>query len=1613
MVSVAASASLDELQRALQQMPTGAFEALGAALIGRLLGLDIAVARSGFQHGGDAGPAGRGGRRFRLECKRYADNTHLSDRELLGEIDHALLLDPALEAWFLMATRPASEQLELSLLRKSDETGVPIVVIDWKRTGFPALAALCTAGPDLLDLQVSARAGALARALEADASDARAALARDLQAWQLGFARLRESLAEHLRAVWSTPRIAVAAIGQDAAGGAYPTTISRAATCAALNAWWDGPALHDAPGIVTGWQGAGKTWAVMHWLVDRLADQPLVLFIPSRAVGGFASISKPALKRFLGERLAEIAGARDAQHWQMRLERLLRRPSGEGPLLTLVLDGMNEAPAAPWLDILKLLQDPEFAGRVRVVAITRNLHFTERLARLQGLAVAPHVIEVGNFDLAPGGEFDQRLIGEGLTREDLEGLVELACVPRLFNLVVRLRGRLGERSQVTVHRLLWEYGRDTLGGTGRAMSEGEWRAWLGRVAQDRIEGIKRYNLQMIGMRVERPDLEASAVFTRLSDIVDGFAHQPRPGQFELSATLVSHALGAALLEHLAGSEDREQLDQLLTSWLDPIAGLDEKTEILRAAVSIELAADPLARPAVLTTLLDAWVNAQNFPESHGGELARLAVPLCGPLLDLAEHASGSALHRVVDALCAIPRNEREAAERIMRGITAWLHVISRDVDPPARRHDDAERSRSEQLLKRIGTDRDGPVTVLGHAIELVERRHRAADKLIPALLEGFALVRALDLFEAAALTVAVRGRQDFWDGLKWLCLLNQRDFAETAAALRARADVVSALTPEPHVHPELKERVASLLLWLSADEDNEALAGARTPALERHSDYARDYLPDPAASLFALEARHAAMSLLRTDIRLERRIERAGRYLADPGFVPPPQLAAELDAALVTFDDAELDRGLFHSAADHVWVTLLPGLARVMPDLLARRIRSRLCRLGERSGEALIFAAIRASNAFLLGDEGVRAAAGNARLALGRLPARILARELSHEAENDGQAPGKPVARADAAGPPQPVAPTGAASAPLAGAMRPADGRGRGDDAAQDGSARSSEYELSQAPLRRAGQYIDSAAAVLLQFEIARLSAREQVERLLDAGLAHVYVEHGELIAPLSPSDVDMLLTQCEAAPHRRLAQLLILLRLVGAQLSELAWTRIAAIAFDPGHAGRGAAFELLERHDAARFGRALHAASWHWRHGEGLWCNHHGSLALAAASTGLPFDQLAPRIAPWLLPRAVVLRGGSAADAQLAATLLDALVADPQRSAPDPGSDITINVERAERDPGALSLRARPDLNPARHFADTFDPAKREAAHNRGLDTALTRIEEARAGGAQLYLRFIPARDLAPLLDGAGDWLERWLEGVDGPSADFERRVRLSESFWLALCEALLDSRPARGAQLWHALRATLSTRFIDSAGVDRLTRLAFEIGNAPADLRERLLDLEAAPTDLALFELALAAQLSGERGWLEGAIDRDAGSGATWRARRARVLRGFLCHAGDEVPPWPQGEVETARDGRERTMHDHLRRDAFAQHWWRLYWSAEREEEAFAAWQLLLRTVDRRWHVWQHDAMDPAKPRRLAHFRLNFDALESAMAKQEKNFDSEFLGWRVVSGVGPWPRQ
>jgi hypothetical protein len=517
--------TLQQLRSLLQAMTAGDFEKMVVELAELLLDVRVTRARAGSQEGGDMGTVGREGRRLRIEAKRYRGD--FNARDIVGGFHQALQRDPTIEAWIATATRDIPEQLANPLEQEGWNAGVPVITIDFPDAD-PPLAALCTLAPEIVGRFAGAEAGLLAEALRGDLEPALARLRRELEQWQIGFEELRELAAAHILQLWQSKRKALASFGQDLAGGDGRAFVHRLGPAAGLNAWWDAVEIGDSQAIVLGQGGYGKTWSALAWLVEHLDVLPIILTVPARSLPDGTRFTERSIMTMLGDRLADLTRVKDITHWTRRIERLLQRPADEGPAIILLIDGLNENPQLDWIGLFQQLQDKPFSGRVRAIVTCRPQFFNDRLGGFRRLAQQGRRIPIEQFSTEPGAELDQILAIHGLTRADLhDDLIELARVPRLFPLVARLRDRLAEAGRVTVHRLLWEYGRDVFGErAGHSFSETEWREWLAEIARRERAGQRPTTLAELSDTAARPDLAPSEVGARLSDIIEGNFNLP-------------------------------------------------------------------------------------------------------------------------------------------------------------------------------------------------------------------------------------------------------------------------------------------------------------------------------------------------------------------------------------------------------------------------------------------------------------------------------------------------------------------------------------------------------------------------------------------------------------------------------------------------------------------------------------------------------------------------------------------------------------------------------------------------------------------------------------------------------------------------------------------------------------------------------------------------------------------------------------------------------------------------------------------------------------------------------------------------------------------------------
>ena len=986
--------SVEKLRDILISADSATLENLAADLLGRLVGIDFRVARSGSQRGGDGGVRGR--RNLRFEARRYGDTSRLNHREIRGQIDESVEQYPDLEAWILVTTQEVSEQTEAAMASASLRHGIEPVVLDWSPARLPRLAALCASGPDFFEARIGARHDELLQAIanSTDYASVLNAIKKDFCAPTIGYELLRQASHNQVREIWTSRKKALSVFNQDLAGGRKGTTyIERAGPLTQLDHWYREP-RQDGPAIVLGLEGMGKTWVSAGWLQSRLEKLPIVIVVPSSSI--MEPISGPSdIVALFAKQLRDLGHGveRNEAYWEGRVRRLLHRPANDSPVFLLYIDGLNQQPSYEWFSLLNRLQGDPFYRTAYVIASARESFISDRLGNLSGLFSGPTRIEVECYDTTPGGEFDERLAAEGLSREEVpETLVDLAKVPRLFDLVIRLKEQLGGVEGVTIHRLLWEYGASSM--TTSAYGAVGWREFILSLAREFMSGARTFSTKAVEEISSTRAITPDRVYLRVSQVIDGvFSTTSAFGELDFEPDFVRHALGLALVKKLEGKNAEDAIEEL-EQFLQPIDQYDEKAEIIRAAVSIALARSEIRTPKVLLgALCSSWVQSQNLPESHVAELEALAPELIEPLLDAIErsdsNASSSGRQIAIDAIRRVDRKNPAFARTIAARGSKWLRQIS--LERRGTPEDDEKKSayarRQERLQLRIGRTEAGSLTVLGRHVEIINQTDKELAVVAAQLLQGRPLIETIDFLEAGAVHEAISG--EVVSEQRWINVLNTVDPEETAAELRSRSEAVASLEPEPDIHIDLNRTVAAILLRRTGYPRDAAIAFEIDPRLGQMYSYEDDYLADPAKSFFRLERRHATETLSRTDVALRTRINKAKKFLVDPCLEIPGEFVQELVTRAANVDFGKMVPGRSRSHEDLEWQEYSLALARVAPDELARLERSRLRDFAGRSDDPRLGASIAALDLVLVAGASETSALQALRMRESELPENL------------------------------------------------------------------------------------------------------------------------------------------------------------------------------------------------------------------------------------------------------------------------------------------------------------------------------------------------------------------------------------------------------------------------------------------------------------------------------------------------------------------------------------------------------------------------------------------------------------------------------------------------
>jgi hypothetical protein len=948
------------------------------------------VARSGSQRGGDVSTTGQ--RDLKVEARRYSDTTRLDERGIIGQIDQSIEQNKDLEAWILATTQTIPDQIVLAGKRKAQEEGIAFVPFGWSADHVPRFAAVLASFPEIAT-KFLGNAAKPHVAIIADDPQHEVVVhqfRKELESWAIGFESVRTLSHGTVEKLWTKPHEARAFLNQDVAGGSQGNRfLRRAAVFDALERWHQ-KSEPAKPAVLVGRDGAGKTWSAIDWVQDRLKNLPIVIVVSSQNLGGPPPSSPAQVVNLIAKQLFALSHIRDEAFWKIRVLRLLNRPSEDGAAFLLVFDGLNEPASNKWVPVFMQFAGEQLREKTRVMATVRRDFFETKLNRLASLRPTAAVIEVLSYDLNPGGEFDQKLKMEGLDRSALsEDIIDLASVPRFFNLVVKLKDQLKDTAEITVSRLLWEYGRsDLFDASAGSFPEADWHRFILKLAGDFRQGSMPDDVDQLSVGLAVPTLTGDDISGRVSSVVNGLcADLQRGGKLAFKQEFVQYALGLAILERLQSEPDIAAASSALEAWLDSISGFDERAAVLEAAICLAAAAPYHYSGPGISATLAALVQSQNLSEKSIVRLGVLCPSLPQAFLDAIEHLPGpgqaTARYLAMNAFNDVRRDDPDFAGLIAENAARWLSPISLDRSVLSGEPEDEASSagrRKIRLMERLSIAEVGAtIEICGHHFVLVE--YAGSDLLIAGaqMLQGRPLQKCAAFFEAASIQAAIIGPQLDQDTMGWLNRLNTIDPLETAAALRKSAEKLSACETPNGVAFHVKDRAAALVLWKTGFDQDSERASELDPKIDNWISYEKDYLPKPSQSFIALERRHMRETLLDTEVQFVRRIERTRSCFLDPTFDVPPAFVAELIQYAKQFDVSQLSISRDRTPADGMWDDLVIALARCAPNILAELERKRLKGFATRPVEQRHGAAIAANEAYLLIGDDERASISNLR----------------------------------------------------------------------------------------------------------------------------------------------------------------------------------------------------------------------------------------------------------------------------------------------------------------------------------------------------------------------------------------------------------------------------------------------------------------------------------------------------------------------------------------------------------------------------------------------------------------------------------------------------------
>jgi hypothetical protein len=1555
--------------RSLDPSGPDGFEGLIAQLMEALTGRRFSLARSGYQAGRDMSTSPCRTNRIAVECKRFLSNTNFNERELLGELVQVSRDIPDLDLWVIVTTKNLEDRIQSSVCTAARDKGFEVLIIDSEMAEDNApssMEILCGNARDTVSSFIKRQnskvdMGELEQILNSIATHPSSQnrineLRNGLSSPLIGFENLRHNQNQWLLTRFRDARESRAAFGQVLnVADVRVSLIDRIKAWKSIDEWYVSWETNHSFLAILGEEGDGKTWAIATYLYKKLKANENFPLVLFITSTNIPSTSDP--QELLAQLIARQSGKSDESYWKRRVQGWAQRVEQTCPLILLILDGINERQNIDWRALMEKLDVSPWKDLTAVIITCRTPVWGKKYSCLSHLPFQSWTIPP--FD---NSELHSALTVHGLKPSDIDpNLLPLIRKPRYLDLMVRLREVMSESGDVTVERLLYEDWRDRISNkSGLRFSHQEFHTLIRDLAEKSLRQSKSFSEREI------EDLVPTDSRMIVQELISTGILNPDPvkaGKYTVERKRLVQGFGLFLKEQVSHAISSNQpVEESIARLLEPHSDMDIKVEICGAA-AFHAIVDHNFPEAGRLTLFQQWLKGRNFDDSLD-ETIIAYFPLCPQTyLDLAEIVWSDASENPL------------AQEILMRGLLKWyLNEKLQSVMITAFEHwmgfihpcgftfqRGSKGEKSEEIRRkiedRLGYELTSPTICLA-GYDLTVAEDDGLLRLARVVLAVISHSRKKEKFVRAlviwSLSRALMGHPNEYDLVSW--------------ALKTPGDDIwkaFLIQIEPLIrnNSRVTQQAAYLLLSCEGSSAAYRLRDNLPKDLFPPNPLQEMYRSDPCSQyLFTWHRKDYATCLQREDLNPFHIASSMKELSLEPGLPVPRGLKSRIESIADTFQPDSLWRTMGVTAEDHKFEEIEAALCAYAPEAIAGLVKRVMRDMRKRDGLPLRQLSLKVKqNLILLGSEEMNAI----------------------------------------------------------------------EDAWNNLLSKAGNWDEAQ---RIAEEFLFPAV-------IANLPADEQLKKLLTRpNDAFDLLQYEPLFKPLEPNHIkDLLLNLVGLTDKTRIKRILWFFSTHFSLIPPACIENVKHLLECDDTILRSLVLEMIYKSPDLTVKSFVTRGKWAWGSNNGPEENYWGSLLIGKFGADLSYQEVRARVHPCYLGYAVKMRGYQAEEVSRYAEDIHTVWKNVSENAPSVPENFPLATVDCEclgevTSPGLIGVSSSAYSRTLSFISRDFFWGGRSRVGDEDLKEALdgnlgekmerliqilreTVREQGEAGNHWFYESFSKSclKDVVTLRP---DLLEIWMRAIESETPSAERILNLSQSFYEAVLDILLETDPCNAVKLVSLLDSSRGgMRFIDfETGILCRFFSIFRCNQHP-DI-QKLWDarLEQCSRDSDLFEIAFIAQDTNNLDWLKVKIRQGLDSSSLFKQARAFTLIGFLdCESmPEDFESILSKSTSWVRSVAEEAYHS-WNRNVWAKGWFQSFLKEREIAKAWASFNLFQKCVDRRFWLWRETTLAAlgADNDRLTFLNFNVEGIKKSIEANEEKRNNTFLSEKVLDNQAwPWMR-